>query len=79
MKIKTFPFDTILDWYEKNGRHTLPWRMQQTPYHVWVSEIFLQQTQVSRVINYFEKVIQKFPDIHSLAQSNYEEFFPYYE
>jgi A/G-specific adenine glycosylase len=77
--MKKFPFEIILNWYEKNGRHSLPWREKQTPYHVWISEIFLQQTQVSRVINYFENVTKRFPDIESFAKTDYDTFFPYYE
>lgn len=79
MNFSDFPYQKILDWYEKNGRHELPWRINQDPYFVWISEIFLQQTQVSRVIPYFEKVIQDFPSVHDFAQLTYEEFFPYYE
>ena len=79
MSFKNFPFETIIEWYIKNGRHSLPWRENQDPYCVWISEIFLQQTQVSRVIPYFEKVIQDFPSVHDFAQLSYEEFFPYYE
>lgn len=77
--MKTFPFDIILDWYQKNGRHHLPWREKQTPYHVWVSEIFLQQTQVSRVEWYFLKVIDAFVDVFAFAKLDYDQFFPYYE
>ena len=77
--MKKFPFEIILNWYQKNGRHWLPWREKQTPYHVWISEIFLKQTQVSRVINYFEKVTERFPDIESFAKTDYDTFFPYYE
>lgn len=51
----------------------------QTPYHVWISEIFLQQTQVSRVEWYFKKVISAFPNIESFAKLEYDDFFPYYE
>lgn len=79
MSFLDFPFHTILDWYKKNGRHELPWRHNQDPYFVWISEIFLQQTQVSRVIPYFERVTQDFPTVHDLAKLSYEEFFPYYE
>lgn len=79
MKIWVFPFEKIIDWYTKNGRHNLPWRKKQSPYHVWISEIFLQQTQVSRVIPYFNNVIEKFPDIESFSRIDYDTFFPYYE
>jgi len=77
--MKPFPFEIILDWYKDNGRHDLPWREKQTPYHVWVSEIFLQQTQVSRVKEYFNRVITAFPSVEDFAKLSYDEFFPYYK
>mgnify|MGYP002135730691 CR=1 FL=1 len=81
--MKAFPWKTLLDWYENNGRQSLPWRdyrfsEKELPYRVWISEIFLQQTQAERVKIYFEKVIEKYPNIELLAQSSYEEFFEYY-
>lgn len=79
MTFIAFPFEKILDWYRWNGRHELPWRLKQTPYYVWISEIFLQQTQVSRVESYFKKVIEAFPNIEAFAKLSYEDFFPYYE
>ena len=45
----------VLDWYDRHGRHDLPWQQGITPYRVWVSEIMLQQTQVSTVLNYFDR------------------------
>lgn len=75
----SFPYKIILDWYKKNGRDSLPWRQNQDPYFVWISEIFLQQTQVNRVIPYFEKVTSDFQTIHDFARLSYEDFFPYYE
>ena len=77
--MKNFPFQIILDWYKDHGRHNLPWRHLQTPYHVWMSEIFLQQTQVSRVREYFNNVVERFPDIGSFAATDYDTFFPYYK
>ena len=77
--MKNFPFQIILDWYKDHGRHDLPWRHLQTPYHVWISEIFLQQTQVSRVREYFNNVVGKLPSIESLAATDYDTFFPYYK
>ncbi len=53
---KKFPFSKILDWYQKNGRHDLPWRqvykkpIKERLYKVWIAEVMLQQTQVDRVI-----------------------------
>ena len=46
----------LLDWYDQNKR-ILPWRDNPNPYHVWVSEIMLQQTRVEAVIPYFERFI----------------------
>lgn len=63
----------VLDWYEQYGRKNLPWQQQITPYRVWVSEIMLQQTQVATVIPYFERFIQRFPDVFSLAAAGQDE------
>lgn len=73
-------FETeILQWYKKEGRKHLPWRKPTTtPYEVWVSEIMLQQTQVSRVIEYYNKFLEKFPTVFDLARATWEEFYPYY-
>ena len=59
----------LLKWYYKNGR-TLPWRNHPDPYAVWVSEIMLQQTRVETVIPYFEKWMNLFPDVTSLANAS---------
>lgn len=76
----TFFEAEILKWYKKNGRASLPWRKKSvTPYEVWVSEIMLQQTQVSRVIEYYTRFLQKFPTVFDLAASDWEEFYPYYD
>ena len=51
---KKRPREKILEWYDKNGRHSLPWKNQPI-YLTWISEIMLQQTQVKTVIPYFKK------------------------
>jgi len=56
----------LLSWYEKNKR-PLPWRNDPTPYHVWISEIMLQQTRIEAVIPYYERFLRELPDIASLA------------
>ena len=56
----------ILDWYEREKR-TLPWRSDADPYRVWVSEIMLQQTQVRTVLPYYERFLERFPDLQTLA------------
>ncbi|MFO8024964.1 A/G-specific adenine glycosylase [Thiohalophilus sp.] len=68
------PFsDRLLGWFERCGRHDLPWQAQRSPYRVWVSEIMLQQTQVATVIPYFERFVARFPDIRSLADAKPDE------
>lgn len=66
--------DPLLKWFEQFGRHSLPWQASQNslvnPYHVWLSEVMLQQTQVTTVIGYFNNFIQHFPDLDSLANTN---------
>ncbi len=56
----------------------LPWRRTRDPYRIWVSEIFLQQTQVSRVIFFYERFLQRFPTLFDLAQSDWENFLPFF-
>ena len=61
----------LLNWFIKHGRKNLPW--QSSPpngYHVWLSEVMLQQTQVKTVIDYFNNFVKKFPDITSLANAS---------
>lgn len=60
----------LLDWFDDHGRKDLPWQQQPTPYHVWVSEIMLQQTQVTTVISYYQRFITRFPTIHDLAAAH---------
>ena len=59
--------DKILHWFETSGRKDLPWQHDPTPYRVWISEIMLQQTQVSTVIPYYQRFMQSFPDVETLA------------
>lgn len=60
----------LLRWHSIHGRHNLPWQVNPTPYRVWISEIMLQQTQVSTVIPFFLGFLQRFPDVHSLAAAD---------
>jgi A/G-specific adenine glycosylase len=59
----------LLAWHAKAGRHDLPWQRDRSAYRVWVSEVMLQQTQVSTVIPYFERFMQRFPDVRALADA----------
>lgn len=65
--------DALLAWYDKNKR-TLPWRSDPSPYHVWLSEIMLQQTRVEAVRGYYDRFLEKLPDIQALAQAPEEEY-----
>ena len=56
-----------MQWQASHGRNHLPWQQTRDPYRVWLSEIMLQQTQVSTVLGYYERFLQKFPDVASLA------------
>ncbi len=63
----------LLQWFDHAGRKHLPWQQQRTPYRVWVSEIMLQQTQVSTVVPYYQRFMQCFPDVQSLAAAPLDE------
>jgi len=63
----------LLAWFAREGRKNLPWQRDPTPYRVWVSEIMLQQTQVATVIPYFERFVQRFPDVATLAAADLDE------
>lgn len=62
--------EQLLAWHKQHGRHDLPWQQPRTPYRVWLSEIMLQQTQVTTVIPYFQRFIAQFPDVASLAAAD---------
>ena len=63
----------LLDWYDQYGRKDLPWQQQPTPYHVWLSEIMLQQTQVSTVIPYYNRYTAQFKNVAELAAAPLDE------
>ena len=63
----------LMAWHARHGRHDLPWQRERTPYRVWVSEIMLQQTQVATVIGYYERFMQRFPDVTKLAAAPLDE------
>lgn len=68
----------LLTWYD-NGRRILPWREDPTPYHVWISEIMLQQTRVEAVKPYYDRFLQALPDIKSLAAADDEKLLKLWE
>jgi A/G-specific adenine glycosylase len=65
--------NAVLNWFDQYGRTNLPWQQSINPYRVWVSEIMLQQTQVSTVIPYFERFMQSYPTVQALAAAPLDE------
>ncbi len=70
--------EPLLAWYDR-GRRILPWREEPTPYHVWLSEIMLQQTRVEAVKPYYERFLKELPDIESLAGVEEEKLLKLWE
>lgn len=65
--------DLLVAWQHQQGRHHLPWQQQREPYRVWLSEIMLQQTQVTTVLGYFDRFLARFPDVAALAAAPLDE------
>jgi A/G-specific adenine glycosylase len=59
----------LLRWFDRHGRHDLPWQHPRTPYRVWLSEVMLQQTRVQVVVPYFERFAAALPDLPALARA----------
>lgn len=70
--------EKLLAWYDENKR-ALPWRRSKNPYHIWVSEIMLQQTRVDTVIPYYERFLDWFPTVESLATAPEESLLKAWE
>lgn len=70
--------DLLRQWYLPS-RRPLPWKETRDPYLIWVSEIFLQQTQADRVVDFFLRFTARFPTVHSLARSSFDEALPYFK
>lgn len=70
--------EPLLSWYDA-GRRILPWREDPTPYHVWLSEIMLQQTRVEAVKPYYDRFLRELPDIASLATVDEEKLLKLWE
>lgn len=68
----------LLDWYAEHQRD-LPWRRTRDPFHIWVAEIMLQQTQVNTVIPYYEQFLARYPTVKALADSSLDELLKLWE
>ena len=63
----------VVQWQKKHGRNDLPWQRNMDPYRVWLSEIMLQQTQVTTVLDYFPRFLERFPSVGSLAAATLDD------
>ncbi|MFP5399014.1 MAG: A/G-specific adenine glycosylase [Gammaproteobacteria bacterium] len=63
----------VVAWQRHHGRHDLPWQRTRDPYRVWLSEVMLQQTQVTTVVAYYEHFLARFPDVASLAEASLDD------
>ncbi|MFN7369069.1 MAG: A/G-specific adenine glycosylase, partial [Burkholderiales bacterium] len=66
----------LIRWQRTHGRHHLPWQNTRDAYRIWLSEIMLQQTQVSSVIPYYQRFLQRFPTVIDLANADLEQVMP---
>ncbi|MDA1334903.1 MAG: A/G-specific adenine glycosylase [bacterium] len=78
MDTKVFQ-DMILAWHKQNSRHNLPWRKTKNPYRILVSEVMLQQTQVSRVEGKYKEFLKAFPTQKKLAEAGTKEVLTYWQ
>src|SRR3954463_5292796 len=65
--------EKVVRWQRRHGRASLPWQGTRDPYRVWLSEVMLQQTQVSAVIPYYKRFLERFPTIEALAEAEEED------
>ncbi|MEA3193344.1 MAG: A/G-specific adenine glycosylase [Betaproteobacteria bacterium] len=65
--------EQLVAWQRREGRHDLPWQGTRDPYRIWLSEVMLQQTQVTAVIPYYERFLKRFPSIDALARAEEDE------
>ncbi len=68
----------VVHWQRVHGRHDLPWQTHRDPYRIWLSEIMLQQTQVSTVVGYYSRFLGRFPTIQTLAAASLDDVMPYW-
>ncbi len=78
VEFKKLGIKKILLWFNEK-RRIYPWRLNRTPYSVWISEIMLQQTVISTVIPYFQKWMKKYPTIFKLSESSEKEVLTFWQ
>lgn len=70
--------ERLVAWYGQNSR-SLPWRNSEDPYHIWVSEVMLQQTQVKTVLPYYHRFLRRFPSLNDLAAADLQDVLKIWE
>ena len=70
--------EPIIKWYQENKRE-LPWRKGKNPYHIWISEIMLQQTRIEAVMGYYERFLKSLPTMQDLAKVDEEKLLKLWE
>lgn len=70
--------ETLIGWYGENKRD-LPWRHTTDPYRIWISEIVLQQTRVAQGMEYYRRLVERFPDVFTLARAEEDEVMKYWQ
>ena len=75
---KAFPSRSLSNWFSRHKR-PLPWRNTYEPYHVWLSEIMLQQTRVEQALPYYKNFLKKFPNVHKLANAKEQDVLKAWE
>jgi len=78
MDNSNFISSKLIEWYNVH-RRILPWRGITDPYRIWISEIILQQTRVNQGLDYYNRFIERFPDVHSLASADEQEVLKYWQ
>ena len=71
-------FSSILLQSYDSFKRDLPWRKTRDPYLIWISEIILQQTRVAQGLDYYRRFVERFPDVHSLADAHEDEVMKYW-
>ena len=68
----------LIGWYSENKRE-LPWRETRDPYRIWISEVILQQTRVVQGLEYYNRFMERFPEVKDLAEAEADEVMKYWQ
>lgn len=79
MKNKKFFFEFLIKWNRNKNKREMPWKGEKDPYKIWISEIILQQTRVQQALAYYNRFIEAWPDVKSLAKAKEREVYKLWE